>query len=92
MTDPDLATILPDALARETLAMPNTEAWAAMDARLAAAGVRCAGQAREAAWAIRRQLQVRRVAKRQPLPSNPATEHPLRASSLSPTAQSGIPL
>ena len=57
MTDPDLATILPDALARETLAMPNTEAWAVMGVRLATARVRRMGQVRDEAWAIRTELQ-----------------------------------
>ena len=41
---------------RETLTMPNSEAWTAMGVRLAIAGVRRVCQVRDEAWAIRREL------------------------------------
>ena len=60
MTEADLSRVLPEELARQTLALPNAEAWRVMGARLATAGTRRAGQVREAAWAIRRELQAAR--------------------------------
>jgi hypothetical protein len=55
--DADLATIVPDALARETLALPNSVAWATMQTRLAKLKIRHVGPVRDQAWRIRRQLQ-----------------------------------
>ena len=56
LADPDLATILPDALATETLALQNAEAWRVMGVRLATAGIRRMSEVRDKAWAIRREL------------------------------------
>jgi hypothetical protein len=55
--DADLATIVPDALARETLALPNSVAWATMQTRLAKLKIRHVGQVRDQAWRIRQQMQ-----------------------------------
>ena len=56
MTETDLSRVLPEELARQTIKMTNTEAWAVMGVRLATAGVRRMSQVRDEAWAIRREL------------------------------------
>ena len=61
MSEADLSQTLPDALARETLMMPNSEAWTVMGVRLATAGVRRVGSVRDEAWVIRRHLQATKL-------------------------------